>query len=220
MSKPEKYADRVYRSGSAMLAGVLLLGLAGWLGGDAVLRGSDRTPVTAVSALLLVAPLVIAFTFRPAVFASDERLRVRNPFRTITAPWGAVETVRAGYSTEFLAGGVKYQMWAIPVSLRARSKATRHNEALAVPDESGRARRGGLLRAGLGLGGGGGLGLPQDNEPRTAPGDQAVAELRELAEQHGGDEAAQGTVSVSWCYEVLAPAALGAVSLLVLWLTS
>ena len=219
MSEPENYADRVYRSGSAMLAGVLLLGLAGWLGGDAVLRGSGRTPVTAVSALLLVAPLVIAFTFRPAVFASDERLRVRNPFRTITAPWGTVETVRAGYSTEFLANGVKYQMWAIPVSLRARSKATRHNEALAAGAESGRARRGGLLRVGLGLGGAG-LGTPQDNEPRTAPGDQAVAELRELAERHANDEAAQGQVSVSWSYEILVPAALGAISLLVLWLTS
>ena len=39
MSEPVKYADRVYRSGSALVAGVLLLGLVGWLGGDALLHG-------------------------------------------------------------------------------------------------------------------------------------------------------------------------------------
>lgn len=229
-SEPEKYADRIYRSGSALVAGVVLLGLVGWLAGDALLRGDGRTPVTAASTLLFVAPLVIAFTLRPAVFASDERLRVRNPFRTVTTPWTAVEAIQAGYSTELVAGGVKYQMWAIPVSLRARSKATRRRENA----ESGRAPRSFL---GLGMGGAG----ASDPDPgRPAPGDLAVAELRELAERHGGGEAGAGPargadapgedaagadeagngVTVRWSYEILAPLALGGVALLVLWLTS
>ncbi|MDT0342284.1 PH domain-containing protein [Streptomyces litchfieldiae] len=211
MSEPQKYADRVYRSGSALAGGVLLLGLAGWLGGDAIVRGEGRAPVTAVFALLFVAPLVIAFTLRPAVFASDERLRVRNPFRTITLPWTAVEGIRASYSSEVLAGGTKYQMWAIPVSLRQRSRATRHNEELA----SGKAPRGGLL----GFGGGGLAASQQPGGERTAPGDVAVAELRELAERHGEGEPPEGAVTVRWSYEILAPLAVGAVALIILWLT-
>ncbi|RMI45564.1 PH domain-containing protein [Streptomyces triticirhizae] len=229
-SEPEKYADRIYRSGSALVAGVVLLGLVGWLAGDALLRGDGRTPVTAASTLLFVAPLVIAFTLRPAVFASDERLRVRNPFRTITAPWSAVETIHAGYSTELVAGGVKYQMWAIPVSLRARSKANRRRENA----EAGRAPR-----SFLGLGGPIG-GAADVDAARPAPGDMAVAELRELAERHGRDETegrdgtgsgengenggsgenGRSEVVVRWSYEILAPLALGGVALLVLWLTS
>ncbi|UED84491.1 PH domain-containing protein [Streptomyces profundus] len=208
-SEPEKYADRIYRSGSALAAGVLLLGLVGWLAGDALLRGDGRTPVTALATLFFVAPLVIAFTLRPAVFASDERLRVRNPFRTITAPWGTVESIRASYSTELLAGGAKYQLWAIPVSLRARSKANRRNEQAA----SGRTPR-----SFLGLGGN--IGGPEPDGDRAAPGDMAVAELRELSERHGETEAASGEVTIRWSYEILAPLGLGAVGLLILWLTS
>ncbi|WP_326598713.1 PH domain-containing protein [Streptomyces sp. NBC_01803] len=213
MSEPQKYADRVYRSPAAVVAGCLLLGLGGWLGGDAILRGEGREPATAASVLLFVVPLVVAFTFRPAVFASDERLRVRNPFRTITAPWGAVEAIRASYSTELLAAGAKYQLWAIPVSLRARSKANRHNEQAA----GSQPRRSGLM-GGLGLGGGT-FDVGNDPGPKTAPGDAAVAELRELAERHAADEAAQGGVGVRWSYEILAPLAVGAVALIVLLLT-
>lgn len=210
--EPNKYADRCYRSGSALVAGVLLLGLAGWLGGDAVLRGEGRTPVTAVAALLFVVPLVVAFTLRPAVFAGDERLRVRNPFRTITAPWGSVESIRARYSCELVADGTTYQMWSIPVSLRARGRATRHNERLA----RGEPPRGGMF----GLGGLGGAVDPEDEREKTAPADAAVAELRELADRHGNEEAAQGPVTVRWSYEILAPLAVGFVALAVLWLTA
>ncbi len=209
-SEPPQYADRVYRSGSALAAGVLLIGLAVWLGGDAILRGDGRTPVVAAAALLLFVPLVSAFTFRPAVFAGAERLRVRNPFRTVVAPWAAVESVKAAYSCELRAGGATYQLWAIPVSLRARGKATRHNERLAAGEQP----RGGVF----GLGGRDRIGQDAD-QPRTAPSDVAVAELRDLAERHAGDPGAQGEVTVRWSYETLAPAAVGAVGLLILWIT-
>jgi hypothetical protein len=212
MSEPQKYADRIYRSGSSLAAGVLLLGLAGWLAGDAVIRGDGRTPVTAASAILFVAPLVTAFTLRPAVFASDERLRVRNPFRTITIPWGTVEAVRANYSSEVLASGAKYQMWAIPVSLRARSRATRFNEAA-----TGKPRRAGRL--GFALPAAGSVTRSPEAGGQAAPGDVAVAELRELVDRHGEKEAAQGTVGIRWSYEILAPLAAGAVALFILWLT-
>ncbi|MEU7132002.1 PH domain-containing protein [Streptomyces sp. NPDC046261] len=121
----QEYAERCYRSPAGIGGGVLLLALAAWLGGDAIASGEGDTPWLALAGLLWAVPLIIAFTLRPAVWAGEERLLVRNPFRTITLPWASVEAVRAGYSSEVLAGGAKYQLWAIPVSLRQRKRAAR-----------------------------------------------------------------------------------------------
>lgn len=121
----QEYAERCYRSPAGIGGGVLLLALAAWLGGDAIVSGEGDTPWLALAALLCAVPLIIAFTLRPAVWAGEERLLVRNPFRTITLPWASVEAVRAGYSSEVLAGGAKYQLWALPVSLRQRKRAAR-----------------------------------------------------------------------------------------------
>lgn len=208
-SEPQQpYADRVYRSGSAIAGGVLLLALAAWLGTDAVLRGEGRVPLWTLAALALVVPVVAALTLRPAVFAGERRVKVRNPFRTIEAPWGSVETVRARYSCELITTGGAFQLWSIPVSLRARSQAHKHNRRLA----SGEAPRRGPL--------GFGRVEPDDAREKTAPSDAAVQELRELAERHHGDPEAQGPVTTRWSYEVLAPAAAGAAALLLLWLTA
>ncbi|MGI5349219.1 PH domain-containing protein [Streptomyces sp. CA-250714] len=209
VSDGQEYPDRVYRSPAGMAGGIVLLAIGLWLSIDAIVGGEGRTPWLALAGLLFAVPLVVAFTLRPAVFAGERRIRVRNPFRTIEAPWGAVETVRAGYSSEVVADGRKYQLWAIPVSLRARKKATRHNERIA----SGRppvAGPGGLF---------GGRGVPDvvpDESEKRAPSDQSVDELRELLEAHGGKEEAQGEVAVRWSFEVIAPAAVGAVLLAVL----
>ncbi|MEU2874749.1 PH domain-containing protein [Streptomyces olivoreticuli] len=153
------YADRCYRSPAGIASGVLLLLLAAWLGGDAVFRGSGRTPWLTLAGLLCVVPLIVAFTLRPAVWAGEKRLLVRNPFRTITVPWGCVEDVRAGYSSEVFAGGAKYQLWSIPVSLRKRKAAARRGS-------SGGADEGAL----------------------RAPADQAIEEIRELAARHASDD--------------------------------
>ncbi|MET9949536.1 PH domain-containing protein, partial [Streptomyces sp. NPDC006341] len=133
------YDDRVYRSSMAVVTGVLLLALIVWLCGDAVVRGSGSTPWIALAVALFALPLTVAFTVRPAVFANDDRMRVRNPFRVIELPWAAVDAVRAGYSAEVLAEGSKYQLWAVPVSLRERKKASRKQIS----------RRGGLTGRGL-----------------------------------------------------------------------
>ncbi|NEC77255.1 PH domain-containing protein, partial [Streptomyces rochei] len=140
--------DRVYRSPAGLAGGVLLLALALWLGIDAVVAGEGRTPWVALAALLFLVPLVAAYTVRPAVLSNDDRLRVRNPFRVITLPWGQVASFRSGYSNEvFTEAGDKYQLWSIPVSLRGRKKAARQ--------EARRAAGGGRGRGGV-LGGFGG----------------------------------------------------------------
>ncbi|GAA2636733.1 PH domain-containing protein [Streptomyces axinellae] len=210
-----RFADRVFRSPAGMAGGVVLLALGVWLVTDAVIGGAGRTPWLALAGLLFAAPLVVAFTLRPAVFAGEHRLRVRNPFRTIEIPWGTVETIRAGYSSEVVADGAKYQMWAIPVSLRARKKATRHNERVAA-GKSPTAGPGGLF---------GGRQMPNvavgesELTEKRAASDQAIAEIRDLAETHGTKEAAQGSVAVRWSFEVLVPVLAGAVLLAILFAT-
>ncbi|MEU8783014.1 PH domain-containing protein [Streptomyces sp. NPDC048637] len=193
----QQYADRSYRSPAALVGGALLLLLGLWLGGDALLRGVAHTKLTALFALLLGAPLVIAYTLRPLVRAGEDRLTVRNPFRTITLPWGAVEDLRAAFSTEVFTSGGKYQLWAIPVSLRQRKKVSRQAARGAAP----RSR----------------FGLNADAGPvPRAMADQALDELRELKERAAHRESAQGEPVVRWSYPIIAPAVVGAVGLAVM----
>ncbi|MFI1422993.1 PH domain-containing protein [Streptomyces sp. NPDC020731] len=202
-SAAPQYQDRIYRSPAGLVGGVLMLAVIGWLGVDAVFAGEGRTPWLALALMLLLVPLITAYTLRPAVYVNDDRLRVRNPFRVIVLPWGQVGSLRSGFSNEvFTESGAKYQLWALPVSLRARSKAHRQ-EARAAAQA---ARKGG--------GGRGAEGAAE--EVRRHESDRAMDEMRELHERRQGAEAAQGEVTVRWAYEIAGPAVAGALLLAVL----
>ncbi|WP_405880100.1 PH domain-containing protein [Streptomyces sp. NBC_01384] len=196
-SRPES-KDRIYRSHAGIASGVLLLALAGWLGIDALVSGHGRTPWLALAALILLIPLVVAFTLRPAVYANEDRLRIRNPFRVIVLPWSKVASLRSGFSNEVVdTSGTKFQLWAIPVSLRARKSAARRQARSAAADSSGRTSS---VMTGS----------------TRSPSDQIMDDLRELAEARAAAEGAQGEVSVRWAYEVLGPALAGAAVLAIL----
>jgi hypothetical protein len=220
-----EHPDRVHRSGAGIAGGILLLGIACWLGIDAIVTGRGSVPWRALAALLLVIPLVVAFTLRPAVFVGDDRLRVRNPFRIVVLPWGAIETLRSGYSNEALTGaGTTFQLWAVPVSLRARNKAARREARrtaqAAGPLGTGPLGRGGRLgglrgRPGTGAGP---AGAGQDG-PVRAEADQIMDHLREKHEARRDAPTAQGEIVVRWAWEVVAPAAAGAVLLVILLAT-
>lgn len=198
------YKDRVYRSHGAIAGGVLLLAIGTWLGVDALVRGEGRTPWIALAGLLFAVPLVIAYTLRPAVYANEDRLRIRNPFRTITLPWGAISGLRSGYSNEvFTQDGTKFQLWAIPVSLRGRKKAARRHAQQVAADDPVASR----VRPGA-------RGTAQPHARDS--GDQSMDDLREIAERREGAESAQGEPVAHWAYEILAPSAAGAVLLAVL----
>ncbi|WP_055493334.1 PH domain-containing protein [Streptomyces sp. TP-A0356] len=204
-SAPES-RDRIYRSPAGIASGVLLLALALWLGIDALVSGHGRLPWLALAGMILVVPLLTAFTLRPAVYANEERLRIRNPFRVIVLPWGSVALLRSGYSNEVVTtSGAKYQLWALPVSLRARKRAARQQSRAAQADGAG--GRGPLASLAL---------PPMPDGPVRAPTDQIMDDLRTLAEAHEKSDQPQGEPTVRWAYEVLGPAAAGAALLAIL----
>ncbi|MFH0242634.1 PH domain-containing protein [Streptomyces sp. HK10] len=204
MSEQTGYADHTYRSAMGMVGGALLLALVVLLAADGIVNGEGRTRWISLAALAAFVPLIFAFSLRPAVYAGRERLRVRNPFRTITLPWASVEGVRAAYSAEVHAGDGKYQMWAIPVSLRQRKKALRQGQGGGAAS-SNLSGPGAVFAPGMSGTGG--------YRPQA---DQAIDEIRTLAERHASDEGAQGAPSVRWAYEVLVPAVAGGAALLLL----
>ncbi|MDH6124135.1 PH domain-containing protein [Kitasatospora sp. GP82] len=202
-----KYADRVYRSVPGVISGVLLLAVAGWLIIDAMLTGTGRTPWIALAAAPVFAFPVIAYTLRPVVYANDRRLLVRNPLRTVNAPWASVEGLRAGYSVELFAGGKKYQVWAVPVSLRQRKRANRAvNKAATLAASGGfgenarASAQSARPRIGLRQG---------DSDPTRAWSDQVVDTLQEIAERNAARPDAAGRVEVRWCWWIIAPTLLG-----------
>ncbi|MEU6892745.1 PH domain-containing protein [Streptomyces sp. NPDC046557] len=195
------YADRVYRSSMGIATGVLILAMIVWLCADAVVYGDGSTRWIGLAVALCAVPLTVAFTIRPAVFANEDRMRVRNPFRVIELPWASVDAVRAGYSAEVLAEGEKYQLWSVPVSLRERKKAQRRQGRDVGAVAKGQERAAGPVAS--------------QGSPR-ALADKVVDELQELAERGAARASARGAVTVRWSYEVIAPAAAGAVLLIVL----
>jgi hypothetical protein len=202
------YSERSYRSGAGIAGGVLVLALAGWLGADTVISGPGRAPWIALAALLCGVPLLAAFTVRPAVWANADRLRIRNPFRTIVLPWSSVKEIRARYSTEcFTHEHGRFQLWAVPVSLRQRKRADRRQSRPGRSVTS--AMRPGLsLRAAEAA--------AREHEARLPQADQAVKEMRELAEAAKGRPTAEGAPVVRWAYEVIGPAVAGALLLIIL----
>ncbi|WP_225804703.1 PH domain-containing protein [Streptomyces sp. NK15101] len=198
-------ADKVHRSPLGIASGIFLLLLAALFAGDAMARGEGRTPWFALAGLVLAVPLIVAFTIRPAVYSNEDRLRIRNPFRSIVLPWAAVADVRAGYSSEVITQeGAKYQLWAVPVSLRQRKKAARAAARASQDDPHGRTSVTADVR---------------DSASRIAPSDKTVADLRELAELRATAPGAQGEPQVRWAYEILGPALAGLLLLVILLAT-
>ncbi|MCX5212532.1 PH domain-containing protein [Kitasatospora sp. NBC_00240] len=201
------YADRVYRSVPGIISGVMLLAIAGWLIVDAVITGTGKTPWVALAAVPVFAAPVVAYTLRPAVLADDRRLLVRNPLRTVHAPWASVEGLRAGYSVELFASGKKYQVWAVPVSLRQRKRANRLAARSAASGDPHASRLGTLVRPSMPV-------LPGAPDPNRAYSDQVVAVLQDLAERNGGRPDAAGEATATWCWWIIAPTLAGLVALI------
>lgn len=208
--------DRVFRSPVGIATGAVLLTVVLGFGLSAVFSAEGGVPWKALAWMLLLIPLLIAFTLRPAVFANDHRLRVRNPFRTITLPWSAVSGLRAGHSNEvFDQIGTKYQLWAIPVSTRGLKRASR--ERVRMVESSSALSPGGRVLDRRGLFDAGRPDRPNAEAERLRPkSDRTMESLRALHEAGAVTKEGQGQPEVRWAYEILGPAAAGLVLLVVL----
>jgi hypothetical protein len=60
---------------------------------DVVRRDFPSSGIAALAVVGALTVLVYAVGWRPAVLADDQGVVVRNPFRTTTAPWGAVTDI-------------------------------------------------------------------------------------------------------------------------------
>jgi hypothetical protein len=223
-SAAPEYADRVYRSMPSVVSGALMIALVLWLGIDAIVQGSSHAALEAAAAMLLLVPLLVAYTIWPCVRANATRMVVRNPLRTITVPWTDVDSLRAALSVEVRSGEKKFQIWALPVSLRQRKRESRRAMRSAADDSLQRPRRGrGFstaqfpaggpgLRSRAGSAGGSAYGTAT---PNLAWADQVVAELNELRESAASQPSAGGPV-FAWTWWIIAPVVVGAVALVVL----
>lgn len=144
-----------------------------------------------------------AYTLRPAVLAGVDRLVIRNPLRTIVVPWAQLEEMKAGYSVEATAAGKTYQVWAIPVSLRQRKRATRSASVQRAAGDPASSR---LSRGAV----------PGAPDPSRAWSDQVVDVLLELRERNAMRPQAKAEVSVAWCWWVIVPTLLGLAALITL----
>ncbi|WP_436786564.1 PH domain-containing protein [Yinghuangia sp. YIM S10712] len=177
-----------YRSRPAVFTGVVLVAVGVWLMIDSAVRDGGKTTMTVVGAVLAVGAVAVALTLRAAAFAGPDRLRIRNPFRTIDIPWSEVREVRAEYSLEVrTSGDRKFHVWAIPVSLRERKRAMRVNARSQAEDP---------------------YGGQHPTVPQAALADHAVADFRGMAEQFR--KTSTGDVKAVWYWPVPAVVALGA----------
>lgn len=166
------------------------------------LDSSLYTSLTTAAGVVTVTPPIIAFTLRPVVRANDDRMLIRNPFRTVHVPWSEVAEFRAVYSTEVrTTGGVTYQVWAIPVSVRGRKRALRRAGQQSPADQRGQRGKDPALAG---------------QDPGRSATDNNVAVLRELARRNADRPAARGQVRVWWASWSAAPFAVGLLAFVLL----
>jgi hypothetical protein len=115
----------VYRGPAALIGGALVVLFCGF-GAIDLLIESGTQDLVAAAVLTLVAVLAGLYGVYPAAFAWNDRLVVRNPFRTIELPWDAVTDLSARLSFIAHTESRRFTVWAIPVSLRERRRSERH----------------------------------------------------------------------------------------------
>src|SRR5215469_12898292 len=123
---------RVYRLATALVVWWAWVVFATASVADLVIQGHDFVSLKFGLGLLTVTGLVFSCTLWPKVIADDNGLVVRNPLRSFTIPWGAVNGI-------FLADSVEIQCargadkkdktvysWALSAARRGRAKARLH----------------------------------------------------------------------------------------------
>ncbi len=168
----------VYRGPAALIGGALVVLFCGFGSIDLLVESGTQDMVGA-AVLMLVAVLAALYGVYPAAFAWSDRLVVRNPFRTVELPWGAVTELSARLSFIAHTETKRYTVWAIPVSLRERRKSER--QRLKEVSQAQRAARRGvsadLLQPSRNR-------RPSDPIEQFSFADQAIAEMNARRETY------------------------------------
>lgn len=165
---------------------------------DLAWRGHSRTAWVIGAVLLLASAIVYITALHPRIVADATGLRIVNPLREISVPWGAVTDVTAADTVRVHTRRPRpYSCWAVQAGSRRRAHGARS-----------RTQTGGR---------GGDPGVTAD-DPGAAAGrsrtEYVATELADMA-QRGRDNAAAGrTETVTWSGWSLAVLGLG-VSLVV-----
>jgi hypothetical protein len=167
-----------YRGAAALIGGVLVMLFCG-IGAIDLLVESGTRDLIGASILLLVAVLATLYGVYPVAFAWQDRLVVRNPFRTIVLPWSAVTDLSARLSFIAHTENRRFTIWAIPVSLRDRRKAER--QRLRDLSQAQRLARRGVSRELLQPSRGS---RPVDPVHRLSFADQAIEEMNARREAY------------------------------------
>lgn len=116
--------DRIFRSPVGIATGAVLLVVFLWLGISTVVSAERRHALESAGRDAAGHSPVDRLHHAAGSLRRRPPVALRNPFRTITLPWGTVSGLRAGHSNEvFGQTGAKYQLWAVPVSVRGVRQA-------------------------------------------------------------------------------------------------
>ncbi|MGY4643509.1 PH domain-containing protein [Cellulomonas sp. URHB0016] len=126
------------------------LSVAVWLGCAFVLvSGLVQSPGTAwrwVPLVALVALVVWAAYWNPAVVVTPAGVELRNVLRTVELPWPAITLVDVQYALTLETAWGSYSAWAAPAPSRARARTSGPSDMAHLPESSYSA--GGTVRPG------------------------------------------------------------------------
>ncbi|WP_084963726.1 PH domain-containing protein [Thermoactinospora rubra] len=124
---------QTYRSTGAFAIAWVWMAFAAFNVWDLTAHYTGKSTLVAAAVLAVITVVVYITGLRPATVFTEEALRVRNPLRTIVAPWSAVGEARASHAISVEYGeGHQMRLWTPMASSRERAKAQRQ----AVPKQA------------------------------------------------------------------------------------
>jgi hypothetical protein len=116
------------------------LSIVVWLGcAFVVVSGLVQSPGTAwrwIPLVALVALLVWAAYWNPAVVVTPAGVELRNVLRTVELPWPAITLVDVQYALTLETPWGSYAAWAAPAPSRARARTSGPSDMAHLPESS------------------------------------------------------------------------------------
>lgn len=200
--------------------GVRVLAVAVWAGLLAYLvllvrQGSGDSAVRFLPLAALIALVVHATFWRPAVVVDDHGVRLRNVLRDVEVPFAALDAIDTRYALRLESGERSFTAWAAPAPGRTSAMSLTRRDAAASSLLGADLSQGVSASAAPNTDSGGAALLVRVRWQRWLEQDGLAAAAREhdgAATADGGDVAAADAVTTGWNL----PVAVGGAVLIVL----